>query len=63
MKTVISIFIFSFIFFNFFSLQSHNLEQLVNSEDRSIENIKRDKFRHPYETLKFFGIKPEMTVV
>jgi predicted methyltransferase len=63
MKKFISIFIFSFIFFNFFSLQAHNLEQSVNSEDRSIENIKRDKFRHPYETLKFFGIDPEMTVV
>ena len=63
MKKFISIFIFSFIFFNFFSLQAHNLEQSVNSEDRSIENIKRDKFRHPYETLKFFGIEPEMTVV
>ena len=63
MKKFISIFIFSFIFFNFFSLQAHNLEQSVNSEDRSIENIKRDKFRHPYETLKFFGIEPEMKVV
>ena len=63
MKKFISIFIFSFIFFNFFSLQAHNLEQSVNSEDRSIENINRDKFRHPYETLKFFGIEPEMTVV
>ena len=63
MKKFISIFIFSFIFFNFFSLQAHNLEQSVNSEERSIENIKRDKFRHPYETLKFFGIEPEMTVV
>ena len=63
MKKFISIFIFSFIFFNFFSLQAHNLEQSVNSEDRSIENIKRDKFRHPYETLKFFGIEPEMKIV
>ena len=63
MKKFISIFIFSFIFFNFISLQAHNLEQSVNNEDRSKENIERDKFRHPYETLKFFGIEPEMTVV
>ena len=63
MKKIISIFIFMFLVFNPFSLQAHNLQQSVNSEDRSIENIKRDKFRHPYETLKFFGIEPEMTVV
>ena len=63
MKKIISIFIFMFLVFNPFSLQAHNLQQSVNSEDRSIENIKRDKFRHPYETLKFFGIDPEMTVV
>ena len=63
MKKFISIFILVFILFNSFSLQAHNLEQSVNSEDRSIENIKRDKFRHPYETLKFFEIEPEMTIV
>ena len=63
MKKFISIFILIFILFNSFSIQAHNLEQSVNSGDRSIENIKRDKFRHPYETLKFFEIEPEMTIV
>ena len=63
MKKIISIFIFTFLVFNPFSMQAHNLQQSVNSEDRSIENIERDKYRHPYETIKFFGIEPKMTVV
>ena len=49
--------------FSLASLSAHNLEQSVNSEDRSPENIARDIYRHPYETLSFFGIKPKMTVV
>lgn len=39
------------------------LEQAVNSGYRDLENRKRDQYRHPLETLSFFGIKPEMTVV
>ncbi len=49
--------------FSMFSLSAHSLEQSVNSEDRSSDNIVRDIYRHPYETLSFFGIKPQMTVV
>ena len=30
---------------------------------RSEANKARDKYRHPLETLTFFGIKPEITVV
>ena len=30
---------------------------------RSAENKARDKYRHPQETLKFFGVKPNHTVV
>ena len=45
------------------NLSAHNLEQSINSEDRSIDNKARDSYRHPYETLKFFGINPKMTVV
>ena len=63
MKKFISIFILIFILFNSFTIQAHNLEQSVNSEERSKENVERDKFRHPYETLKFFGVEPEMKVV
>ena len=30
---------------------------------RSKKNMARDKFRHPYETLTFFGISPAMKVI
>ena len=49
--------------FSLACLSAHNLEQSVNSEDRSPDNVARDIYRHPYETLSFFGIKPDMTVV
>ena len=49
--------------FSLASLSAHNLEQSVNSEDRSPDNVARDIYRHPYETLSFFGIKQDMTVV
>jgi predicted methyltransferase len=39
------------------------LEAAVNSNYRTEENKKRDIYRHPVETLAFFGMKPEMTVV
>lgn len=39
------------------------LEEAVNSSFRTPENMKRDIYRHPLETLKFFGVTPEMTVV
>ncbi|MFW7381807.1 MAG: class I SAM-dependent methyltransferase [Oligoflexus sp.] len=40
-----------------------SLEAAVNSPFRSEENRKRDQYRHPKETLEFFGIQPYMTVV
>lgn len=39
------------------------LEEAVSSNYRSLENKQRDKYRHPEETLNFFGLTPEMTVV
>jgi predicted methyltransferase len=35
----------------------------IAGPQRSQPNKARDKYRHPLETLSFFGIKPEMTVV
>jgi len=35
----------------------------VASAARSDANTTRDEFRHPYETLQFFGIQPNMTVI
>lgn len=39
-----------------------NLTKFANGKHRSEKNIARNEFRHPVETLKFFGIKPNMTV-
>jgi len=39
------------------------LKTAIDGPQRSAENKARDKYRHPLETLTFFGIKPDMTVV
>jgi predicted methyltransferase len=38
------------------------LKAAIAGEHRA-QNARRDVYRHPYETLTFFGIKPTMTVV
>ena len=47
--------------------QAQDAETLIDSaltgNHRSDANKARDKFRHPKETLLFFGLKPDMTVV
>ncbi len=40
-----------------------NLESLIVGEHRSETNIARNEFRHPVETLDFFGLRPDMTVI
>jgi len=39
------------------------LQAAIIGPQRSEANKARDKYRHPLETLTFFGIKPDMTVV
>jgi len=39
------------------------LKAAIAAPTRTPDNVKRDVYRHPYETLSFFGIKPNMTVV
>jgi predicted methyltransferase len=39
------------------------LKAAMSGSHRSEANVARDVYRHPYETLTFFGIKPTMTVV
>lgn len=39
------------------------LKAVIAGEHRAESNRARDVYRHPYETLSFFGIKPNMTVV
>lgn len=39
------------------------LQAAIASSTRTAANMERDIYRHPYDTLDFFGIRPEMTVV
>ena len=43
--------------------QDDRLKEIVTGDHRSEENKARDKYRNPLETLTFFGIRPDMTVV
>ncbi len=49
------------------SAQAQDAEALIDramtGSQRSDANKARDKYRHPKETLLFFGLKPDMTVV
>ena len=40
-----------------------NWEVALSGEHRSEANRARDAYRHPQETLSFFGIAPGMTVM
>lgn len=39
------------------------LQTILTSSHRSEQNRLRDKYRHPAQTLEFFGLHPNMTVV
>lgn len=39
------------------------LQAIIASDHRTPSYAERDKYRHPIETLIFFGLKPDMTVV
>ena len=43
--------------------QRHALQEAVAATTRTPANVARDQYRHPVETLSFFGVKPGDTVV
>ena len=45
------------------SAQTDALRAAVDATTRTEGNRARDQYRHPYETLAFFGVKPSDTVV
>jgi predicted methyltransferase len=45
------------------ALADERLKAVIADSDRPAEQAERDQYRNPYETLKFFGIEPDMTVV
>jgi predicted methyltransferase len=40
-----------------------SLDQVLAADHRTPAYVERDKYRHPKETLEFFGLKPDQTVV
>lgn len=40
-----------------------DLDDAINSSSRADENVERDEYQNPKETLEFFGISPQMTVI
>ena len=63
MKTIKSFFLVSALLINAPNLLSHSLKESIESQDRTPQFTTRDVYRHPYETLTFFNIQPNMTVV
>ncbi|MGY8985252.1 MAG: class I SAM-dependent methyltransferase [Sphingomonadales bacterium] len=66
LDTVLVIFFISVLSTSAMAFDHHggpSLKTLIEGEHRSYNNITRNEFRHPVETLGFFGIKPDMTVV
>ena len=45
------------------TIESHSLKGAINSKERDPKNALRDEYRNPYETLTFFKIESDMTVV
>ena len=63
MKTIKSFFLVLTLLINVPNLFSHSLKESIESQDRTPQFTTRDVYRHPYETLTFFNIQPDMTVV
>ncbi len=63
MKTIKSFFLVLIFLINAPNLLSHSLKESIESQDRTPQFTTRDVYRHPYETLTFFNIQPDMTVV
>jgi predicted methyltransferase len=42
---------------------SRTLDDILAGDHRSPENKARDRYRHPKETLEFFGLEPESSVI
>lgn len=45
------------------AVPSQKLEEILASDHRSAENRARDRYRHPLQTLAFFGVRPDMHVL
>lgn len=55
--------VFALAIFSSSSVFADAIIDAVMDQGRSAVEKSRDEYRHPQQTLRFFGIKPEMTVV
>ena len=46
-----------------FAADDSRLKEIISGDHRAADDKARDRYRHPYETLEFFGIREDMTVV
>ena len=49
--------------FTYAAETSESLSQIIAAEHRTVAHKNRDQFRHPQQTLEFFDVKNNMTVV
>ena len=56
-------FLLLLILFCSFNSHSNDLKDFVESSSRNEANILRDVYRNPLETLSFFGLESDMTVI
>ena len=45
------------------AIADDKLKSVISGDHRTAQFVERDQYRHPYETLQFFGLKDNMTVV
>jgi len=46
-----------------FAAEDEHLKAVIAADQRTADQKARDVYRHPYETLRFFGIRDDMTVL
>lgn len=67
MKSCIQFLLFFCLSFALLNASAETIDGLLNSARTGDHRLKsftaRDRYRHPVETLKFFGLQPDMTVV
>ena len=64
MKTLLYLFIFTFLFvFNKINANTDLIKEAVENPNRKEINQKRDVYRNPYETLNFFGLDKSKKVL
>ena len=63
MKNILKFLLPILFLLNASNFYSHDLKGAIASDDRTPKNTLRDTYRNPYETLSFFGIESDMTII